>query len=168
MSRTTVYGAFEEGDMVSLGDCQNAFRGAMWIWSKLGDRHIPGYGYGQESAVWELASNSRLSDAEHYALVSTFDGALCPRELMLVVAEALGRFNPGTENLTRQAKLIRDAHNKGARAIGWQQTSVCCNPWEVEEEEEEDDYRPWNIDRDAALLLSDMGKPAGLMRARGA
>lgn len=161
VSCTTVYAAFGDGDMVSVGECTNAFRGAMWIWTELGDCYVPGYRHGQEELVWTLVNDHRLSDVEHYALLSTFDGAVCPRDLMLTVADALETFAPGTENLARQATLIRAAHENGARAVAWLQTSVCCSPWWIETEG--DDGRPWNMDRDTELVLPGMGRTAWTM-----
>jgi hypothetical protein len=161
MSCTTVYGAFADGDMVELGECQNAWLGAVWIWQKLAERYLwnsfssdDPLGYksalSHMAEVCSLADDARLSDAEHYALVSTFDGAMVPPELMAMIADALDNFEPGTENLAKQAQLIREAANKGARAIGWLQTSVCSSPWYVHQEDT-GDYRAWNLDRDKFL-----------------
>lgn len=167
MSCTTVYAAFEDGDMVELGECQNSWRGSMWIWTKLGEKHLGAIPSIMDMApVWRLAAGDKLSETEWYALMSTFDGCLCPRELMLKVAEALEGFSPGTENLVKQAQLIRDAWEENARAIGWLQTSVCGSPWQIYSEDDEG-YHPWNIDRDMANGIAELeGKKAWFMEAK--
>ena len=172
MSYTTVYAAFSDGDMVELGECHNAWRGAMWIWTELAKRYVPGSGDGGHllfgngyADVWKLADGAAITDGEWYALVSTFDGVLVPSELMLRVADALDAFEPGTDNLKSQAEYIRDAHSKGARAIGWLQTSVCCSPWWMPDGDDND--RPYNIDTDAGSGLPELsGKTAWWMTER--
>ena len=206
MSYTGVYGAFKDGDMKTLGECRNSHRGAMWIWMELAKKHLKmkdrdyaarGDLLQDMSPVWKLASTDKLDDTEWFALMSTFDGVLVPRELMPKVADALRNFEPGTENLVKQSDLIREAFEKGARAIGWMQTSVCSCPWTVHVSGEEmaiellkssigktlteevfnevveifdtgGDYRPYNIDDDKHRNLNDMRKQAWWLEGRNA
>ncbi|MHC4618529.1 MAG: hypothetical protein ACYTEQ_12340 [Planctomycetota bacterium] len=139
MSQTIVY-AVRNGNVEHFGECNNSFRGAMWIWKELGEKYFPGKDMSPVSnsacrKIWALAKDTRLTDTEYYALLSTFDRAMVAQEYSDLVANALEAFEPGNENLKRQAELIRCAVREGAEAIAWNQTSVNCDAWKVQESE---------------------------------
>lgn len=184
MSYTEVFAAFEDGAMRTICECHNSWHGAMWIWQELakkylsvGDKDYAGIGalMMDMSPVWKLADGKGerkvITDEEWYALTTTFDGVLVPRELMLVVADALADFSPGTENLAKQATNIREAHAGGARAVAFLQTTVCGSPWTLPKnpnDEECDEWRQFDIDRDMETPLPELSdKRAWWMPVRG-
>lgn len=154
MSYTELFGIPKNGGkLVLLGECHNSWRGAMWIWDHMAQKHF------NKDSGWVLCgdniqkvcdlakitdTNKALSDTEYYALLTTFDGVLVPNELMNKVADALENFEPSTENLRQQAQILRSAQAKGYQAVCWNQTSV-NDMWMVHEEEED---RLFNIDID--------------------
>lgn len=152
MSYTEMYGIPQEGgELVHLQDCKNSWRGAMWIWNNLSKKYL-GRDFNLmeagDSEVWNLWKDSKLSDSEYYSLMSTFDGMLVHNEMMLVVADALEQFDPGTENLKLQAQTLRQAKKDGMMAVCWNQTSVCADTWRVPDPESDEGDRMFNIDID--------------------
>jgi hypothetical protein len=160
MSSTVLFAAFDDGDMIQVGLCDNAYTGAMHVWSSLGEKHL-----GSARAVstmpaklWGLATDHRLSEDERLTLVSTFDRAFVRRENILRVADALDNFSPASGNIKHQANYMRNAHRNGARVFAWQQTTVADDlNWSVETDGGEDS-RPFNIDSD--VLTGPEVKPA--------
>lgn len=159
MSYTTVLGIpGGKSQPIILGECKNAHRGAMWIWTELAKKYIPN----KESYVavmlggedfFQLYKDDRLTDAEFYALISTYDRVLIPPELMETVAASLVDFTPGTENLEKQAALIREAKAKGFKAVCFDQMSVSGTLWRVkdpdaDDADEDEGWRPFDLERD--------------------
>jgi len=153
MSRTEVFGVPKKGgELIFLGECTNAWRGAMWIWTKLAEKYFPGrepYSVimKESSGFWKLIDDPRLSDTDWYAFATTLDAVVVPNELIGVVADALENFSPGTENLKMQADLLRKAKKDGLRGVCWNQTSVNGDPWHWWTPGE-DDHRYVNVDTD--------------------
>jgi hypothetical protein len=150
MSSTVVFGAFEDGDMLEVGAANNAWQGAMHVWRTLGAKYL-----GSDAAVamfperlWALHEDKRLSEAERLVHVATFDRAYVRRGNILRVADALEAFEPRTDNLMHQAALLRTSYYNGARVVGWRQTTVSENLWEIDDEDE-GGSRPFDVDRDA-------------------
>lgn len=132
MSSTIVYAAFEDGDLLELGRASNAFQGAMHVWRTPADKYLIGGAslmFADLDALWRLSTDPRLTVAERLVHVSTFDCAYVRAEHMLELADALAEFMPSTDNLRTQAALIRDAHERGARVVAWQQTTVAVDLW---------------------------------------
>lgn len=152
MSYTEMFGIPKKGgELVHLQNCKNSWRGGMWIWNNLSNKYL-GRDFNLmeagDSKVWDLWKDSRLSDSEYYSLMSTFDKMLVHNDMMLVVADALEQFDPGTENLKLQAETLRQAKKDGMMAVCWNQTSVCADTWMVYDHEDDEDERMFNIDID--------------------
>ena len=155
MSTTTVYAAFDDGDMTPVASFRNAFRGAFHVWAELSERylgHVLRLG-GNLQTLWDLDKDPRLTDDERLVHVSTFDRAFVRREHMRRIADALDAFVPSTENLTGQAAAIRKAWEDGARVVAWCHTSVAGDlDWSTmgprDEADEDAEAVPFNIDRD--------------------
>lgn len=147
MSGTVVYAAFEDGDLIELESVSNAYLGAMHVWRTLADKYLGGLNlFGNLDALWLLSVDPRLTEAERLVHVSTFDYAFVRTENMIELADALDRFAPPTENLRRQAALIRQAHADGARIVAWVQTTVADLAWRGDGTNEDDLDAPFNID----------------------
>jgi len=145
MSYTGMRAAFEDGIMGEAAEFQNAWRGAMFIWiymcrKYLNLQYMP-MSEAECEKVWALAKDPRVSRQDRLAFMSTFDNILLGPDLMLEVADALDSIPEVTDNVRSQAIWIRKMHARGARAIGWRQTSVIADPWWDRDKDE-----PYNID----------------------
>jgi hypothetical protein len=172
MSHTTVLGIPKEGgELVVLGRFSNSHRGVMWVWYELSKKYLglrddERYRLIMDPTILQqlvdLAEDERLSDAEHYALDTSWDNVLVGPSLMLTVADALENFEPGTENLKGQAEVIRKAHADGCKAICWHQTSVSQCPWEIRSEDGEES-RMFSLetynDFPKAWFMAERGQP---------
>jgi len=148
MSGTVVYAAFENGDLTEIETVRNSYLGAMHIWRTLAEKYLGKFNvFGDLEPLWRLSVDPRLTEAERLVHVSTFDYAFVRTENMLELADALDYFLPSTENLRRQAALIRKAHADGARVVAWVQTTVADLAWRGDGADEDDLDAPFNIDR---------------------
>lgn len=164
MSRTEIFAVRpEDGDLELEAEIQGSYRGAMHIWTTLAvnyglvNRGEEGYlmiRAGLMDRLWALRDDDRLAWWEKVALISTFDGVVILREDFDRLIEAYGKWaqhtgDPGSipEQL-HYFRLLKD-HDRKFRGICFNQTSVCANPWWVNDESGEDEEgRPFNIDRD--------------------
>jgi hypothetical protein len=159
MSYTEMYVAFEDGDFHLESEFKNAHGGAMFVWDVLIDKYkVPGekYSFGNEEDafknLWNLPDET-FRAWEHNTLKSTYDNVCVLREHMLVLADSLDMFEEALKppnrvcSLKDQARAIREHHKNGARALAWNQTSVCGDPlWRGEYDEESEEYTPFNLD----------------------
>ncbi len=171
MSRTEIYAVTPEGDIELEAEISNSYRGAMHVWTTLAVKYglvKPGEeGYllirpGLMNQVWKLRDDDRLTWWEKVVLLSTFDNVVILRDDLPRASEAFKAWSDanviintngareassiGAQGLTM--KRILD-HERGFRGVCWNQTSVCANPWWVYDTSGEDEEgRPFNIDRD--------------------
>lgn len=161
MSRTEIYAvAPETGDTELEGEVQNSWRGAMHVWTTMAQRYL-GLGPNDShrimldeslmKSVWKLASDDRPSWWEKVVLLSTFDRVIVLRHDFERLIEAFGEWQNPDGSMAEQRqyfRLIAD-HERPFRGICFSQTSVCANPWWVNDGSGEDEEgRPFNIDRD--------------------
>jgi hypothetical protein len=158
MSCTTLYAAFEDGDMKPVHRYSNSYCGAFMIWTYMIDRYLAadkptGPWLGNEAflqKLWDLVDDLSIPFAERVVLATTFDGVLVrgsEREKIAVCLMAVSRLLPPQNHLDLQFDDIF-ALPDTARAIGWQQTSVAPSFWCVSSSLNEYDERPYNIDTD--------------------
>jgi len=162
MSYTEMFAVVKNGDVVSIGDVHNAFRGAMFIWHKLAEKYFPGNNLmidlGQEgSDFWKLI-NKDIPVHEKIVFGSTFDKVMVKSENIQRLIDAMDQFikeNPDGGNLDEQIRLLKSViEDDDLIAVCWNQTSVCGSPWRryIECEHcgnETDDLRSYNIHKDS-------------------
>lgn len=163
MSRTEVYAVAPEGGNIELmGEIQNSYRGAMHVWTTL----AVNYGLirrGEEGyllirpelmkQLWRFGSDERLAWWERVVLLSTFDRVVILRDDFPRLIEAFSqwtRHTGGDSSIPIQCDLFRRIaqDERPFRGICFNQTSVCENPWWVGGSCEDEEGRPFNIDRD--------------------
>jgi len=150
----------------------------MAIWTSLSQRHLPGSdGFGGVMNGFEdlfaLIKTDKLERWEKIVLLTTCDNVMVRAENFIETAEAFEKFheeykapNEGKVfHMKVQADLLRElageVEEHGWRAICWNQTSVNGDcPWygcrtelsedhpEYDPDGDNEDQRPYNIDRD--------------------
>lgn len=151
MSYTEVFGVEPNGDLVSLAECRNSFRGAMWIWMELSKRYLGRNFSILGGGLDELFGTAhKMSKKDRMALLTTADNVLVAPEHFEEFAQVLEEFEPGTENLKQQAAALRTAQKLRMKAVCWNQTSVNGDAWVVgtDDDEGEEVDRLFNLDRD--------------------
>lgn len=149
MSCMEVYAVDGDGDVVLLTEFRNAWRGAMLVWHEIAKKYgvLNEWGYPDIEASWKLARTTQLTEPEWCTMVCTFDDVIIPREHFEYVARMFAAF-PFDGHYRELAKLIPTL-GPSIRGLCFNGTSVNENPWWVFGENEDDEGRPYNIDRDS-------------------
>jgi len=149
MSYTEIYGVKNNGEVVFVGEVENAWRGAMFVWKQLADKYeVGGDLFGGFHELWAMADTGRLVDYENMVMKSTFDNVVVKREdlaRLIMSFRKYGELNPNSSFL-EQAKIIEEEILKDGNMVGvcWNQISVNENPWCNGFDEEADEYIPYN------------------------
>ncbi len=158
MSYTTLYTIRRDtaGNMVAERTFNNAWGAAPYVWSALAGAYQPGGGSNPHSweRTWEPEYMAKYTAEERLVMETTFDKAVVPREKFPEVASAMQAFvrkYPAGNKVCHLPAIAEclDAlyGDPDVRAVAFQQTSVVESQWEIYDEEQ-DDYRPYNIDTD--------------------
>lgn len=147
MSTTEIYGVKDNGDVVKVGETDQALRGAMFIWTQLGKRYNAG-GIMDFSPLWALQDSPQMEANHSLVLKTTFDGAVVMKDEIPKVLAAFSAFDaefPGS-SLPKQADIIerKILHNDDMMGVCWSQTSSLAHAWEVQDDET-DAYIPYNV-----------------------
>lgn len=169
MSCLEVYGVKENGEVEHYADLRNAWQGAMKVWTDLGQKYLgtdcTTLLMSEEGArkVWDLAKDSRLSEAEWTVMLMTFDCCVVPVGQMEFCAGACEQVNIGHYGKGGVATVVREMVQKGYKGVCFNQTSVSGSPWTIHlPEDAEAEDRPYNINTDTKHWLFDRsarGKP---------
>jgi hypothetical protein len=164
-----MYKVDSNGDVHLYQEFTNAFRGVWLVWSEMCERYTdkkvavlmmeqykwrePGEEIkGGMQQVWDLWKDESIPESHRIVMGSTFDNVMVRREnfgrLVAAIEEYAKEFNPGT--LVEQARAIEKmGAEEDTLAVCWNATSVNASPWQVCEENPEDEdwpeYRPYNI-----------------------
>lgn len=172
MSYTEIYIFGKDGVASFYGEVNNAFRGAMAVWAHIEKKYLPSIpvpcwaidaepgkyysrfavascteeGQKMLKEVWDLRfPGSKLTENERTVFLSTMDKAIIKKENMPELIEAYRGFECST-SLPEQADIIEKAFDDpGVIAIGFNQTSVCADPWVSGELDDEGEWLPYNI-----------------------
>lgn len=152
MSYTTLF-VFKGDKVYSQTDYQNAHGGAMAIWMMMGRRHIgPGFVIfddDQSKRLFALADDPSIPWFARVTLMSTFDNVVVRREDLPRLVKAFQMFDAeyatawkqgSVWSVPDQAEDIRRAHDDGAQAVGWNQTSVCDSVFRGRFDEDEVEF----------------------------
>lgn len=144
MSRTEIYAVRQGEPPIKIGECHNAWRGAMYVWNDISQRYF-GFEYfpmedeDMRSRVWNAHDEKPLSRAEVLVLASTMDNAIVKKEdfvLLLSSFDEYGKIHDGS-SLSEQSKIISSSYIPDGYAIAWLQTSVSECWFEVYDYEED-------------------------------
>lgn len=176
MSYTTLYAAFEDGDLVEYGTFKNSHGGAMMIWNAILETYLPckegEYAFEKIPMLWEQPEYQKdMPRWEIHVLESTYDKVAVKREDIPKFVEEYRAFRARYRKATRvcslgeQADAIAKAYDEGCIAIAWNQTSTNGDVhWFIEEEILDDDGdvidygegRPFNVLKDEDFEWLDM------------
>lgn len=151
MSQTELYTIRKrDGRLQSCGDANNAWRGAMCIWETLERKYLPSlplteyelcfkkdyrsrFSMFEEKSrdeVWKLERDPRLTWQERIVLATTNDFAVIFYEDLPEVADAYEQVDFATDNMKKQAEIMREVYADGKRkdigGVYKLETSVCC------------------------------------------
>jgi hypothetical protein len=143
MSTTSIYVLGKEPG--EIGECRNAWRGAMYVWNDIAKRYcdLPSFPFDapSQNKVWNANQRYIMPEHEQIVLLSTMDNAIVWARDAKTVAEAFakyGREHPDS-SLAEQAEILRTAALKPEDALAWQQTSV-GEFWGQSWNDESEDY----------------------------
>ena len=128
MSYTEMVFFNKEGVASENTEIENAWRGAMAIWSMLSEKYLNkrlSFG-GNIQEVVNLCYNKTVSLNEKICLMTTLDRVLVKKENFTKIIKAFREFE-GNTSLKEQADILESQDD--VIAVGWNQTSVCPNVW---------------------------------------
>lgn len=151
MSSTEIY-SVGENHCEMIGGCQNAWRGAMYVWNDIAKRyfgleHFPSmWGEHEQklaSRIWNAHNEHDLPEHEQVVLTSTMDRVLIKAtdaHRLVDAFEQYGKEHPNS-SLSEQAEIIKKAlpELKDDQFIGFCQTSVADFHFAVQYDDEENE-----------------------------
>lgn len=157
MSYCTLYAAFEDGDITPHKDYRNSWRGAMAVWTYMVERYLrpPKDSFwlsNQEfltEKLYPLASDLNIPFEDRVTMATTYDRVLVAQKDFKLLCQCMndtGSRMPAQNHIVSQARDIAGLPKK-CRAVGWRQTSVSADMWDVYVNGEWQD-RNYNIDID--------------------
>lgn len=155
MSYTTIF--FLKKDRVLSADFQNAWLSAMYVWTDFAKRHcgmsgFPHLDQEDQMAVWNVGNRNpeKVPRYEQIVMLSTMDGALFEADHwpeLVAAFEKYGKDHPNS-SIAEQGKCIKEFmqsdEGKDVLGIAWRQTSVCGDTMWAIDDEESDDYIPYD------------------------
>ena len=131
----------------SLGETQNAWKGAMYIWNQIAQKYFglesfPAFDRGMQKRVWNANNEHPLTDDEIIVLGSTMDRVFVKAQDVPRLVEAFERYakdNPNS-SIGEQAEVIKAAKLAPEHGIAWCQTSVTDFHFEATYFEKSDEY----------------------------
>lgn len=182
MSATEIFTAGPDGELHNTHDFRNAWRGAMSLWTYLGEtrlgwEHLPLFSAESMRPLWNLADDPDLPEHLRLALVTTFDSVVVPRKHMRVVGEALRKAGEELRaagkltHLHMQGELLLSLlgePDEGAQPVhyvAWNQTNVNADVWRYcgapyDTEDGEPTRRAWRLGDDLGWNLLVKGDPS--------
>lgn len=145
MSTTELY-VVGENYCNQIGETENAWRGAMYIWDDIAKRYFNLKCFPIESdmrmRIWNAHSEHDLSEAEKIVLLSTMDRVLVSQKDLPRLIYAFREYGASHENssLNAQADIIENTEIESEHKVGWNQTSVNGFHFAPDYDEELDEY----------------------------
>jgi hypothetical protein len=160
MSSTTMYPIRTDGtvDFANAIEYRNSWLGFMMIWTDIGKKHGREAGFlpGAMEAVWALAGDERVPEAERIVMAMTFDKVYIASVNFQRVIDAIGGCNgvldPRCHAFAWASVLGGWQKNPAIRGACFQGTSVSEDQWRIFDREKETS-RHVNIDTDEANEL---------------
>jgi hypothetical protein len=168
MSYATVYVIRPNGDVEHYDDAQNALAGASYIW----DVYEKEFGFldaGRhpmltgEYKCWAKFKDPNAPLEKRIVIGFTFDDVWVRRDRIPQLVDALrlfwrdhskrwdsfeGKWSAVVPTIATLADIIERAGKEDIRGVCFQQTSVSDNAWLLPGPTEDDEWRPFNFDRD--------------------
>lgn len=146
MSTTIICAVHQDKEPIFIGECRNAFRGAMYVWNDIATRYFdlecyPMFDSEMQSRVWNAGNEKPLTGAELIVLASTMDKAIVKKSDVDPLLEAFKEYGSQHEHssLSEQADLIDKNRNEipDGYDLAWIQTSVTGGWFRTWDEETE-------------------------------
>lgn len=148
MSCTEIYTFNQKGKPSLYAEIRNAHRGAMAIWAYMEEKYLPPYmpDWARGTVlsfkpsrctadahifqeITDLHENPKVSETDKIVLKTTFDMLVVKKEDLPKVINAFIIFGAKT-SLPEQAEILEKImQDSSIIAVGWNQTSVCCDTW---------------------------------------
>ncbi len=138
MSTTMIYAVKQDEEPIFIGECRNAFRGAMYVWNDISKRYFgldgfPHFNEEMQRRVWNAGNEKPLTNPELIVLSSTMDRATVSKSAIDELLSAFDEYGNehGNSSITEQAEVIRGHIDKipSGYSVAWIQTSVCGDGW---------------------------------------
>ena len=150
MAATEIYTIRKkDGRFMLYDEAWGAFRGAMLIWKTLEERYLPSLpledymrklgwtyhsrfdmsGRDKMDEIWNLQTDPRLTWQERIVFATCSDFAIIRTEDLPEVADAYENIDFASDNMKKQAEIMRRIYNEHDKTIGGiykLETSVCC------------------------------------------
>lgn len=165
MSTMEIYRVESSGDVVLAGEASNSFGGAMHIWKTLHQAHISkrqlddlelGRLLMSFSGFEQLWTSIReLPARDRWVLGSTFDDVVIPVEHLATYLGHLKAFaqEHPSETLGEAIAVLEPLVGSEIMGVAFNHTSVNHSPWTVYDDDEDDEGRPYNVNRDTDHFL---------------
>ncbi|HHP5492985.1 hypothetical protein ACTG16_21840 [Aeromonas sp. 23P] len=136
MTATLIYAVKQDEPPVLIGETENSFRGAMYVWNDIAVRYFdleyfPHFDDGMQRRIWNAGNEKPLTEAELIVLASTMDKAVvshCGIDKLVAAFNEYAAYNEYS-SFKEQAALIGAASIDDGYAVAWNQTSVCSDCW---------------------------------------
>ena len=175
MSRTELYQVKINGDVEWVADFRNSHGSAMMIWNALHREY-----FGRDFPLgdvpqdfWDLQSSPRLQWYETNSFLSTFDLVIVRASDLRLMSASFLAFADRYQQDGRACSLRDQASTldrfglpgeglQDTAGVCWNQTSVNCNPWQVDSicatcgNPDDGEARPWNINKDTNHWFADL------------
>lgn len=130
MSYTEIY-SISASHCSELGETQNAWRGAMYVWNQIAIKYFglegfPHFDEQMRRRIWNASNEHQLTDAEIIVLASTMDRVIVKaNDIPRLVSsfEEYAKEHPNS-SLGEQAEIIKSSQFAPEDYIAWCQTSV--------------------------------------------
>lgn len=127
MSAMEIYAVNARGSVVYYDEIRNAHRGAMLAWMVIGERHHVPASLMNMKPVWDLAKTIRLTSAEWFVMMMTFDRAVVALEDFDHAIRFCREFGEG--HWPAVADLLEKMRAEGLKGVCFNQTSVGESLW---------------------------------------
>ena len=133
MSETELYAVSQGKEPIYLGDCNNAFRGAMYVWNDISKRYFNLHNFpisdkALQSRIWNAGDERPLTRTELAVLATTMDKATVTLKSVPQLIEHIDSYGIDHPNssLSEQADILKAnlTNIPDGYSVAWVQTTV--------------------------------------------
>ena len=148
MSIMAMYKVPEKGGVEEVKSFGNSAIFALLVWGELCERYLGSrdwFTHCESGALWKLAKDPRVAEADQIVLAATFDKVMVRKENFPRLLAALTEWkdvNNGYSHIGGIIECLEELQqDDGCHAVCWWITSTSDNPWEYYvSDEDADDY----------------------------
>lgn len=143
MSRTVLYKFNKKKEMEEIKEYHNSNRGASLLWGYFGKKYFGDdfsmWNDDDAEKLWKLVEDPNVKWFEKVLLASTFDHCMIKRKNIYLFIIACKQYIDEYSNNKFGAghweeypnDLLKALEDKHLKAICWNQTTVCCQVWDI-------------------------------------